>query len=203
MLSVFVALYLMVTVVIGLYSSRFIKNSSDFILAGRRLPFFMASSALFATWFGSETILGSSSEFFEHGLMGVVEDPFGAALCLVLVGLFFARPLYNLNIRSFGDFYLMRYGKRVEFIASICIVISYFGWIAVQLVALGVLFESVMGLSREVGMIIGGLIVCFYTWFGGLWAVAIIDTIQTVVIILGLLVIAILITLEVPDLSQK
>ena len=167
------------------------------------MPFFMASSALFATWFGSETILGSSSEFFEHGLIGVVEDPFGAALCLVLIGLFFAKRLYNLNIRSFGDFYLIRYGKRVELIASLCIVLSYFGWIAAQLVALGVLFESIMGISREMGMVIGALVVCFYTWFGGLWAVAITDTVQTIVIIVGLLIIAILITLEVPDLSQK
>ncbi len=201
MLTLSVILYLSVTVFIGIYSSKFIKNSSDFIVAGRRLPFFMASSALFATWFGSETILGASAEFANHGLMGVVEDPFGAALCLILVGVFFARPLYRMNIRSFGDFYRIKFGSKTEWVASVCIILSYFGWIAAQFVALGILLEAVTGIHRDLGMIIGALAVCVYTWFGGLWAVAITDSIQTVVIVAGLLIISVIMTSKVPDLA--
>ncbi len=203
MVEFFIILYLVITVLIGLYSSRFIRNSADFIIAGRRLPLFMASSALFATWFGSETILGASSEFAQHGLMGVMEDPFGASLCLILVGAFFAKPLYKMNIRSFGDFYRIKYGKKVELIASICIVLSYLGWIAAQMVALGVLLEAIMSIPMNTGMLIGAIIVCLYTWFGGLWAVAITDSIQTVIIVGGLIFIAAQMTGKIPDLTNK
>lgn len=154
----------------------------------------MAASALFATWFGSETILGASSEFVNHGLLGVIEDPFGAALCLILVGFFFARPLYRMKIRSFGDFYRVKYGRKAEFIASFCIVISYFGWIGAQLVALGIMANLLLGISVASGIVICAVIVAIYTVSGGLWAVAITDTIQTVVIVVGLLAVAIELT---------
>ena len=74
------------------------------MLAGRSLPLMLSSAALFATWFGSETVFGASSRFLEDGLYGVIEDPFGAALCLFLFGLFFARKLYNMNLLTLGDF---------------------------------------------------------------------------------------------------
>ena len=67
------------------------------MLAGRSLPLALSSAALFATWFGSETVFGASSEFLQGGLYAVIEDPFGAALCLVLFGLFITRKLYALS----------------------------------------------------------------------------------------------------------
>ena len=194
MLATYILIYLAITLAIGIFSSRYIKGSGDFILAGRRLPLFMAASALFATWFGSETILGASSEFVSNGFLGVIEDPFGAALCLILVGAFFARPLYKMGINTFGDFYRLKFGKRVEMIAGICLVLSYFGWVAAQLVALGIMGELILGVPIEVGILVGALIVLIYTISGGLWAVAITDTIQTVMIVVGLVVIAISLT---------
>ncbi len=161
------------------------------MLAGRRLPLVLASSALFATWFGSETVLGASSEFAEHGLLGVIEDPFGAALCLVLVGLLVARPLYRMNILTFCDFYRDRFGSKVELLSSLCMVPSYFGWIAAQLVALGILFQAVAGIPTLGGIWIGTAVVLIYTYIGGLWAISITDFIQTVVIVIGLIFLAV------------
>lgn len=202
MLATYILIYLAITLAIGIFSSRFIKGSGDFILAGRKLPLFMAASALFATWFGSETILGASSEFVSHGFLGVIEDPFGAALCLILVGAFFARPLYKLNINTFGDFYRLKFGKRVELIAGICLVLSYFGWVAAQLVALGIMGELILGISIETGILLGATIVLIYTISGGLWAVAITDTIQTVMIVVGLVMIAISLTNSTDGFSE-
>ena len=73
-----IIIYLAITLLIGWWASRRVKNTQDFVMAGRQLPTYMAAAALFATWFGSETIMGASSEFVEHGLLGVIEDPFGA-----------------------------------------------------------------------------------------------------------------------------
>ena len=100
-----IIIYLVITLLIGFWASRKVNNTKDFVVAGRQLPTYMAAAALFATWFGSETIMGASSEFVEHGLIGVIEDPFGAALCLILVGAFYARPLYRMNILTFNDFF--------------------------------------------------------------------------------------------------
>src|SRR5688500_12212169 len=104
--------YIVLNLLLGIYASRFVKSSSDFMLAGSNLPLGMATFTVFATWFGSETILGASSYMAEGGLLNVIEDPFGAALCLLLVGLFFARPLYRLRLLTFGDFYRTRFGKQ-------------------------------------------------------------------------------------------
>lgn len=183
--------YLVVTIFIGVITSRFVKTSEDFIIAGRRLPFLISSAALFATWFGSETILGASSEFVSHGLYGVIEDPFGAALCLFLIGVFFARPIYKMNLVTFGDFYKKIFGRKTEMIAGFFMVPSYFGWIAAQLVALGILINVVAGIPTIQGILFSAIIVTAYTYIGGMWAVSITDFIQTIVIIAGLILLAV------------
>lgn len=168
------------------------------MLAGRRLPFYMSTAVVFATWFGSETLLGASSEFAQHGLLGVVEDPFGAALCLVLVGLFFARRLYRMNLLTMGDYYRLRFGHRVEALAAICMVLSYFGWIAAQMVALGILMQQVFGFSMAGGMMLGSGIVVIYTYLGGMWSVSVTDFLQTCLILAGLLVICVVLIAQHP-----
>lgn len=192
MLLASIIAYSIITLIIGIISSRLVKNVNDFAVAGRRLPLVISASAFFATWFGAETVLGASSEFTEKGLIGVIEDPFGAALCLLLVGLFFARPLYRMNIISLGDFYRNRYGPRVEFIASLFMIISFFGWTAAQLVAFGTVLNAVSGSGTTAGILTGTSIVILYTCTGGMWAVSLTDFVQTIVIIAGMVVVAVM-----------
>lgn len=190
MLLTFIIFYLLITLAIGWWASRKVKTTRDFVIAGQNLPLLLAGSALFATWFGSETIMGAPSEFVEHGLIGVVEDPFGAALCLILVGLFFARPLYRMNILTFNDFFRLRFSRRTELITSIIIVPSYFGWIAAQLVAMAIILNVIAGISVFMGIVICTVVVLFYTYIGGMWAVSITDFVQTFMILGGLLFLA-------------
>ena len=190
MLLSFIALYLIITILIGWWASRRVKTTSDFVIAGRNLPLIVAASALFATWFGSETIMGASSEFVDHGVIGIIEDPFGAALCLILVGFFFARPLYKLNILTFNDFFRIRFDRRTEFLSAIFMVPSYFGWIAAQLVALAIILNVLAGIPLWIGIMICTLVVVIYTYIGGMWAVSITDFIQTILIVVGLIAMA-------------
>lgn len=162
------------------------------MLAGRSLPLLLSSSALFATWFGSETVFGASSEFLKGGLYSVIEDPFGAALCLVLFGLFFARKLYTMNLLTLGDFFKIRFGKRTEVVASIFLAPPYVGYIAAQLVAMGLILNVVTGLEVWQGVVISAIVVTFYTYVGGMWAISVTDFIQSIIIIGGLLVLAII-----------
>jgi len=161
------------------------------MLAGRSLPLTLSSAALFATWFGSETVFGASSEFLKGGLYGVIEDPFGAALCLLLFGLFFARKLYNMNLLTLGDFFKVRYGKKIELVASAFLALPYVGYIAAQLVAMGLILNVVTGMVLWQGVVVSAFVVTLYTYVGGMWAISITDFIQSIIIILGLLVLTI------------
>jgi len=189
MLLWFVIIYWVISVGIGLYAARHVHNTKDFAIAGRHLPFYMVIATVFATWFGSETVLGIPATFLKEGLHGVVADPFGASMCLILVGLFFAAPLYRMNLLTIGDFYKKRYGRNVEMLTTLAIVISYLGWVGAQITALGLVFNVVSGgeLSKVAGMWIGSGTILIYTVFGGMWAVAITDFIQMIIIVIGML----------------
>jgi SSS family transporter len=191
-----ILVYLLVTILIGYWASRKVKTSGDFMLAGRSLPIVLSSSALFATWFGSETVFGASSEFLKGGLYSVIEDPFGAALCLLLFGLFFARKLYSMNLLTLGDFFEARFGKRTELITSIFLAPPYAGYIAAQLVAMGLILNVVTGMAVWQGVIVSAFVVTFYTYIGGMWAISITDFIQGIIIITGLLVVAFLLAIK-------
>lgn len=192
MLIASIIIYLLLTILVGFWASRKVKSSGDYLLAGRSLPIILSSSALFATWFGSETVFGASSEFLKHGLYGVIEDPFGAALCLILFGAFFSRKLYGMNLLTLGDFFKVRYGRRTELVASICLAPPYVGYIAAQLVAMGLIMNVVTGVDVWIGVVISSVVVTLYTYIGGMWAISITDFFQSIIIIVGLLVLAII-----------
>ncbi|HXH17901.1 MAG TPA: sodium:solute symporter family protein [Chitinophagales bacterium] len=189
-------LYLAVTVLIGVAATRYIGSSQDYMIAGRKLPLFISSAALFALWFGSETVFGASAEFIDRGLIGVIEDPFGGVLCLVVFALVFARPLYRMNLLTLGDLYRNRYGKTVELAAGVCMVLTFFGYIAAQLVAMGILLSIVMKMPLPHCILLSSAVVTLYTLAGGMWAVSITDLVQSIVIVIGLGVTAVVIAIK-------
>lgn len=189
MLLGFVIGYWIISVLIGLWAARNVRNTRDFAIAGRHLPFYMVVATVFATWFGSEAVLGIPAVFMEEGLGGIVADPFGASFCLILFGLFLAVPLYRMNLLTIGDFYKKRYGRLAEIMTTLAIVVSYLGWVGAQITALGLVFNILSdgAISQGVGMWIGSMTILIYTFFGGMWAVAVTDLLQMVIIVLGML----------------
>ncbi|MCA9133013.1 MAG: sodium:solute symporter, partial [Planctomycetales bacterium] len=200
MLTAAVLGYLVFTIAIGLFAARHVHGAKDFMVAGRSLPLYMNFTCVFATWFGAETVLSVSATFAAEGLQQIPGDPFGFSVCLLLVAVFFARAFYRMDLLTIGDFYHKRYGKIVEVFTSLAITLSYLGWAAAQLTALGLVL-SVLGqgagyewLTLNRAILIGATIVIVYTVLGGMWSVALTDMIQTVVIIVGLIIIAVLLS---------
>ena len=193
MLLTLVIVYLLITIAIGLFAAKRVKNSADFAIAGRKLPLIMIVTTTFATWFGSETVLGIPAKFVNGGLGSVVEDPFGAGSCLILVGLFFAGKLYRMTLLTISDYYRERYGRKVEVVCSLIIMLSYLGWVSAQVTALGLVFNVLSGgaISISVGMVVGVVSILAYTLFGGMWSVAITDFFQMIILVFGLSVLAI------------
>jgi SSS family transporter len=192
MVLTFVIVYLLISVSVGLLAATRVHTVKDFAVAGRSLPVPIVMATVFATWFGAEAVMGISATFAKEGLRGVVADPFGSSLCLVLAGLFFAPRFYRLNLYTVGDYYRLRYDRRVELLCTLCIVASYLGWVAAQFKVLGLVLNVVTEgtVSQSVGMIIGAVIVLTYTTLGGMFSVAILDFVQLSVIVGGLLYIA-------------
>jgi len=192
MLLSFVILYLLISVGIGLFAATRVQSAKDFAVAGRSLPLPIVTATVFATWFGAEAVLGISATFVKEGLRGVVADPFGSSMCLILAGLFFAPRLYRMNILTVGDYYRIRYDRRVEVLCTLGIVGSYLGWVAAQFKVLGLVLNAVTdgAVSQSAGMMIGAAIVLTYTTFGGMFSVAILDFVQISVIMGGLLYIS-------------
>ena len=192
MLIASVLLYLAITIGIGLWAASRVHNAKDYLVAGRSLPLYMNMATVFATWFGAETVLSVSATFAKDGLHGVPADPFGASFALVFVALFFAKAFYRMDLLTIGDFYHKRYGKLVEVLTSLAITASYLDWTSAQLTALGLVFHVLTGgaLGLNQCIALGALVVIVYTMFGGMWSVALTDLFQTVIIVIGLLVIA-------------
>src|SRR3970282_1488011 len=191
MLIASVAASFLVTIGIGLWAAKRVHNSKDYLVAGRSLPLYMNMATVFATWFGAETVLSVSATFAKDGLGGIVADPFGSSFCLFFVALFFARAFYRMDLLTIGDFYRKRYSKPWEVVTGGAITASYLGWGSAQVTALGLVFSVLSGgvISLNTGIVIGAAIVLGYTIWGGMWSVALTDLFQSIVIIVGLMMI--------------
>ncbi|NER10169.1 transporter, SSS family [Muriicola jejuensis] len=188
MITSFIILYLLLTLGVGFWASRRIKTSDDFTLAGKSLSTSFVGVTLFATWFGSSQIMGNPSRFVAEGFTAFFNLVLAPGLCLLVVGIFYARKLYRMNIVTVGDFFKLRYNKSLEVTSSILMVVSYPHWIAAQFVALAYLFNAIIGVPLDYGIFLGAVIVIIYTYIGGMWAVSYTDMIQSIMILLGLII---------------
>lgn len=169
---------LIVRLAIGYWASTKVETTTDYVLAGRRLPIWMAAPSIMATWFAAETLMGSSSEAYKYGLQGVIFDPFGATLCLVLSGLLIVRLARRAQYVTIMDFFQHRYGTAMSVVGSVAQIIGYFGWTAAQIVAGGAILQALLGWDLAVGMVLVAGIVTIYTMAGGLWADTALDFMQ-------------------------
>lgn len=188
MLLNFVIVYILLSIAVSLWAARRVHNTRDFYTAGRSLPLAMVTAMMFAGWFGAETVMGIPATFMEDGVVGLLSDPLGAAACLILFGLFFAKRLYRLNLLTIGDFYRQRYSRGIEVLTGLAIALSYLGWVAAQITALGMLINLLTDqvLSISDGIMLASVIVVSYTVVGGLWSVAITTSMQIVITVISL-----------------
>jgi len=188
---------LIVRMIIGWWASKKVETNVDYVLAGRRLPLWMAAPSIMATWFAAETLMGSANEAYQYGFQGVVFDPFGATMCLVIAGIFVVRLARRAKYVTIMDFFQHRYGKAMSIIGTVTQIISYFGWTAAQIVAGGAIMQALLGWPLAWGMILVTIIVTLYTLMGGLWADTALDFLQMFMTAIGLVVITVAIMISV------
>lgn len=179
--------YVLITLSVGIYASRRVKDSVDFVVAGRRLGLVLTTGTLSATWFGTGTVLGAAGAAYKGGFLAVIADPFGAALCLFLAGMFYVRMMRRAGVSTIAEFFERRFGRTAGVFAAVCTVPAYLGWVASLMVGFGKIIHAVTGLDAVAGTCIGAVIVLVYTTAGGMWAVTLTDFIQVAVLTLGLI----------------
>ena len=190
-LAIVLSIYLLALLAVSVASARRVHNEEDYIVAGRRLPLWLAWGTLLATWFGAATVLGAAEAARKEGLRGTILDPFASGCALIVAGLFFAKPLWEMKLLTMADFYGRIYGKRAEVTASLIMIPGYFGWIGAQYVALAGLQQHYFGIDERGGILLAAGVILLYTLIGGMWSVTLTDTLQMFVILVALVILGI------------
>lgn len=179
------ALYLLLMLAVGWWSRKQIRSSADFIVAGRRLSLPLAAGTLFATWFCGGTLMGAAAQSYLFGNQGVIFDPWGSTLSLLLTALIFGRLLRRGGYLTIIDFFDLRYGRRMGLLAALVQVVAEIGWIGGQLVAFGVILQLFAGIPFLWGVVLSCAVLVIYTCQGGMWSVTATDLLQMGFIIAG------------------
>lgn len=185
-LALFIVVYVAAQIAVGLWFARGAKSDTDYYLAGRKLGFLPLTLSIFATWFGAETILGSSGAIAEGGLSGARAEPFGYALCLVGMALFVAGSIRAKGYVTIADFFRDRFGPNTEIVAAVVSVVISVIWAGAQLLAVAAIIETALGIPGLITLFAAAGIVIFYCYFGGMMGDVVTDIIQGVFLMAGI-----------------
>jgi len=162
-------------------------SEEEVMLAGRSIPLWIAIFTMSATWIGGGYINGTAEATYSSGLVWV-QAPWGYALSLIVGGLFFAHKMRSYEFRTMLDPLGQRFGERTAALFFLPALTGEVFWTAAILSALGSTFGVVLGLGFTASIILSAIIAIAYTALGGLWAVAMTDVIQMVLLLLGLFI---------------
>ncbi|PQA87048.1 sodium:solute symporter family transporter [Hyphococcus luteus] len=197
----FIAIYVVFQIALGLWFARGTKSDTEYYIAGGRLGFFPITLSLFATWFGAETILGSSAAVAEGGLSGARAEPFGYAICLVAMAFLVAGPIRSHGYVTISDFFRDRFGKHAEFITAIVLVIISVIWAGAQLLAIAAILETTVGLPGVLTLFVAAGVVIFYSMFAGLIGDVVTDVVQGLFLMAGVVVLFVVVAHQFGGLS--
>jgi len=187
------AAYLVLQFGIAWVASRTIKVEADYFVAGRRLGVYAVAMSVFATWFGAESVMGSSGAVAAEGLAGGRADPIGYTLCLLAMATFIAFKMREAGVITFVDFFHQRFGAVANWLAAMLTIPTSVIWASAQLLAMGQIVASVTGFDPMVGLLIGAAVIIVYTTVGGLLGDVITDIVQGTILIVSLAILLIVV----------
>ncbi|WP_321396149.1 sodium:solute symporter family protein [Emcibacter sp.] len=175
------------------------KNDSleDYMLAGRKVGMGFAVATAMATWVTSNTTMTAPQLAYQLGVWGMAGYSLGAVGLLLFAPL--ARRIRNMMPQGYtsGDFIRLRYGRTTWRVFLLISLFYSFGWLISLGMAGGLLINALAGIPYVYGMTVIVLICTLYTVFGGLRAVIGTDFVQTLLILVGIILLAVLVINEV------
>ena len=177
-------LYFFIVIIIGVFSFKKVKNSSDFFVAGKKAGVFQVSGSLLASILGSSAIIGSVDFAYISGWAGS-----SLMLCAAL-GLTGLYPLTK-YIKNFKGYNLPNmlgsfYGEEVQKISSFIIPIAWLGIIASQIMGAAKIITILSSFTYIQGVWISGIVFIFYTILGGQLSIIKTDFVQLLFILFGI-----------------
>lgn len=201
-LLVGISIYVLCQLAIGIWVARRVRTEDDYLLAGRRLGPGFVTCSVFATWFGAETCVGAAGQIYETGLGVHSVEPFAYGICLIVMGLVFAAPLWRRRITTLADLFRQRFGPGVERFAAVVLIPTSVLWAAAQIRAFGLVLSTSSSLDVDVAIGIAATVAIVYTCFGGLLADVVTDVVQGAALVIGLVVLAVLVVVDVGGASR-
>ena len=166
------------------------KNTQDYFLAGRALPWWAIGASLIAANISAEQIIGMSGSAYVLGI-AIASYEWMAALTLIIVGKYLLPVFLEHKIYTMPQFLEQRFDHRVRMVMATFWLGVYVFVNLTSILWLGSLaINSVTGLDQTYGLVVLGLFAVSYSLYGGLKAVALTDIIQVVLLVLGGLLIA-------------
>ncbi len=180
-------IYLSILVAVGFYKVRLVKDSDDFMVAGRSLPWYILVGTLLATWMGSGSLFSGAGLGYRNGLAGLWSSG-GAWLGIALI-YFIARRIRNLGKVTVPDIFEARYGQTAAILATITTVIAYTTIVSYQFRGGGYVLSLVSDemISLEAGIIITAVFAISYTVLAGMFSVVYTDVVNGILMTIGTL----------------
>ena len=197
---IIIVVYLVGILLVGILSVRLKKMTSEgYFLAGRGLGWVMVGAALFASNISTVHLVGLAASGYNEGLVwGNFE--WLAAITLIMLGLVFAPFYFKSRISTLPEFLEKRYGSTARTImAFIAIIGALFVHIGMSLYAGAVVFQAFFGINVLTSILVISVITAVYTVLGGLKAVVVTESIQTIILILGAIVLTGFAIAALPD----
>lgn len=189
-LLVIMIIYLILMLVLGYIAGlRTSDSSDDYMAAEGKMPMWLVTATILATFICGATIMGGGGVSYEYGIPASIADPFAACLCLIAGGFIFQGAIRKTGAVSPAAVYQNRYGVLGGAIAGVCTIMPMLFFAGAQVAATGKLFQIVLGWPFKTTAILSGLFVIIYTAFGGITAVVWTDFAQVGILIIGVIVI--------------
>jgi Na+/proline symporter len=174
--------------IVGRLASRRVESEAEYLVADRQVPLWLSVLALLATWFGSSSVIESSSKMYRGGIGEVLLDPIACGATLIFTGCFFAERFWKTQAATVADLFRQQFGPTAERLSCAIQVPSFFLWIGAQFLAMGQLMESALGLPLSVSILLSGAVAWAIVVGGGMWAVTWANSIMILVSLTSLLV---------------
>ncbi|MDR3527467.1 MAG: sodium/solute symporter [Rhizomicrobium sp.] len=161
------------------------KNSQDYFLASRSLPWWAIGTSLIAANISAEQLIGMSGSGYAIGL-AIASYEWMAALTLLIVGVFFLPVFLKNEIYTMPEFLKRRYGPNIQFVMAILWLLMYVFVNLTSILWLGsTAFSTVTGLTQQNSLLILAAFTGAYALYGGLKAIALTDIVQVTMLVLG------------------
>ncbi|MYW69204.1 sodium/solute symporter [Streptomyces sp. SID8379] len=181
------AIYFVVVLGIGFAARRSVKTSLDFFLSGRSLPAWVTGLAFVAANLGATEILGMAANGAQYGAYTVHWYWIGAIPAMVFLGLVMMPFYYMSKVRSVPEFLLHRFGPSSHLLSSIIFAVSSVLIAGVNLYAMALVLQALLGWPQWLAIVIAGLFVLVYITIGGLSSAIYNEVLQFFVILAALI----------------